>query len=210
MRGRLKSAFTLVEVLVVIGIIGIVVGMVVPAIGSVRAEAHSTQCLSNLRQIYVAIQSFRAGNNDVLPIAAVLQGDAVDPDYVMLAERLDPIMPRTSEIWMCPADQSQDSLDIGTSYFYSAGGWMQAEPMLNRQRVAEIITLRYERGYLRTFPLVADDDLYHRFGSRYPCNGVFIDGQARVTKVSDFGFVPDEPHQLPGPTDPTGPSSPQP
>jgi prepilin-type N-terminal cleavage/methylation domain-containing protein/prepilin-type processing-associated H-X9-DG protein len=196
-----RGGFTLVEMLVVIGIIGIVVSMVVPAIGTVQAEAHSTQCLSNLRQIHTAIQSHRAVNNDLLPLAAMLQGDAVNPDFIRLAERLDPIISKASEVWLCPADQTQDSQEIGTSYYYSAGGWMLFEvaSIAEPRRVARIITQRYDSGFLRTFPVSADSNIYHEYGSRYPANAVFIDGHARVMKDADLLFTPDNSNQIPDP-----------
>jgi len=50
-----KKGFTLVELLVVIAIIGILIGMIFPAVAAVRNAARSTQCKSNLRQFAVCL-----------------------------------------------------------------------------------------------------------------------------------------------------------
>ena len=50
-----KKGFTLVELLVVIAIIGILIGMIFPAVAAVRNAARSTQCKSNLRQFALCL-----------------------------------------------------------------------------------------------------------------------------------------------------------
>src|SRR5262245_39548504 len=64
---HIQVGFTLVEVLVVIGIISLLIGLLVPAMASFKAQSHSTSCLNNLRQIYTAIQTYRAQSGDLLP-----------------------------------------------------------------------------------------------------------------------------------------------
>ena len=65
--GPTRCGFTLVELLVVIGIIAVLVGMLLPALSRAREAGKSAQCLSNLKQMNLAFIMFANENRGQLP-----------------------------------------------------------------------------------------------------------------------------------------------
>lgn len=65
--GGLGQAFTLIELLTVIAIIGILSAILIPVVASVRDQARSSVCKSNLRQIGLAIQMYANDHGDLTP-----------------------------------------------------------------------------------------------------------------------------------------------
>ena len=62
-----RNAFTLVELLVVIGIIAVLISVLLPALNRARAQAQGAACLSNMRQCGIALRMYANDYRDWLP-----------------------------------------------------------------------------------------------------------------------------------------------
>jgi prepilin-type N-terminal cleavage/methylation domain-containing protein/prepilin-type processing-associated H-X9-DG protein len=67
--GGRSAAFTLVELLVVIGIIAVLLAILLPSLSRAREQAKAVQCLSNLRQVGTALTMFTSEHKGFLPKA---------------------------------------------------------------------------------------------------------------------------------------------
>ena len=76
---RRRQGFTLLELLVVVAIISVLAGLLLPALARAKGRARQAQCLSNFKQIGVAIHMYADDNEDFLP-GPLLSGVRADYD----------------------------------------------------------------------------------------------------------------------------------
>ena len=179
-----RRAFTLVELLVVIGILAVLIALLLPTLVAARVQARVTTCLSNEHQIGLAIHNYAIENHDTIPYGPNALGFTVINFYpvtgsvtslisllngkpVGLGLLLASYLEQTPRVLFCPgADQTvnadQQLALVGKSqaqadYYYRHGS---VAAFSRRQRPITFTCRRWEtiRWVIRFQPLVMDQD----------------------------------------------------
>jgi prepilin-type N-terminal cleavage/methylation domain-containing protein len=129
---KLKRAFTLMEMLVVIAIIGILAALLFPGLSAERAKAQRVVCLNNLRQINVAVRLYADELNDATPSPGIAASSTNHlPLYFGYKELVKKYLGSQAassaqdKIFACPADGFFPSFLFATntrSYYYVREG----------------------------------------------------------------------------------------
>jgi prepilin-type N-terminal cleavage/methylation domain-containing protein/prepilin-type processing-associated H-X9-DG protein len=132
MRKDHSGGFTLIELLVVLAIIGLLAALLMPAISRTKQKAQRIQCVSNLRQIGLGLQSFLIDHR-VYPL---LEPRRIDkdkyPEHIGWMETVEQEMRNgagggpdhvsvTTKVWYCPVVQRRANGPSG-DYGYNAFG----------------------------------------------------------------------------------------
>lgn len=115
---RNKRGFTLIEILVVVAIIGVLAAMLLPVFASAREKARAASCLSNYRQIGVAIQMYAQDADDKTPTNG--------GSFSGLMQDCVPFI-KTSAIFICPDDY--DRAEEGRAGSYRVPSLYQGKPL---------------------------------------------------------------------------------
>jgi prepilin-type N-terminal cleavage/methylation domain-containing protein len=109
-----RAAFTLIELLVVIAIIAVLAAILFPVFARAKDAAKAAACGSNVRQLGLAMEMYKADNDGTYSLAAYAEGMG----FKVWHDITDPYV-RNKQIWLCPGcDLSEKEADGSpTSHF---------------------------------------------------------------------------------------------
>ncbi|MBI3412137.1 MAG: DUF1559 domain-containing protein [Planctomycetes bacterium] len=173
-----RSAYTLVETLVVIAIIAVLIGLLLPAVQAVRGRAARLQCADNLKQIGLALHQYHNVHKSFPP--GLSNGDGTDPyPWMGWQARILPFIEQ-GELWaLTVAAFKQDSWFENNPPHVGFGTVIALYGCPADPRVAEV-----------AFPGALDVALTSYLGNEgrdlFTRDGVlFLDSQIRLTAIVD-------------------------
>jgi prepilin-type N-terminal cleavage/methylation domain-containing protein/prepilin-type processing-associated H-X9-DG protein len=124
--GHADAAFTLIELLVVIAIIAILAALLLPALSRAKESARSTQCLSQMRQIGLAVRLYAEDNEDEFPRS---QHSAFSHGQLAWGRAVAPELGSTTTTWTnllsgvyhCPSDRRATPWSYGQNVYFELG-----------------------------------------------------------------------------------------
>ncbi len=162
--GQKRRAFTLVELLVTVGIIALLVGILLPTITRAQAKAAAAKCKAQLHDIGGSLQMYLNANRDRYPLSPTLPS-ANPYGYPTIREALAPHSAEGGAVFRCPSDDEVHVVEQGVSYFYYAE--LGVKP-LRETYLYNILKTPSE------VPVLWDAGNYH--GGSVPFNWLFADG----------------------------------
>ena len=186
-----KYAFTLVELLVVIAIISILVGIIFPVFIQAKEKANRTSCISNMRQISVAVMLYQQDNDDHYPPISfqnVLEPKipSTSKNTIIFLQRIEPYLKNKS--LRCPKalDYPDPTIDKIFLTGYTMNGQLQGTAWNLYQLEKEGDTRpHFSVAYPSLTVLICECSSFV-VGNRNPDQGAYSYNDARLTDIEDW------------------------
>src|SRR5688500_5805354 len=139
MRQHNRPGFTLIELLVVIAIIAMLAAILFPVFVQAREKARQSACLSNSKQIGLALQMYSQDYDEVAPQQTWVRDGCTEWDCTP-AWQLAPYI-KSTQVWVCPS-KGRGAPDPSVTKFISYGfNYLGAigKPLAAMQRPAETV-----------------------------------------------------------------------
>ena len=172
------GAFTLVELLVVMAVVGILSVLGYSAYQRVIESGRATACTANLRQLGMALGLYLGENNQTMPTLKTARGSVGD-DLPVIDNTLDRYLSGGRGVFCCPADRRGLVERSGTSYLWNN--------TLNGQVLANLNFLGLVED-LSHIPILSDKEGFHPYMDN-KVNILYADGHA----TKDLQFFTEEP-----------------
>ena len=101
LQSQSRAAFTIVELLVVVAIIGVLIGLLLPAVQSARAAGRRMQCASNIRQVALGVITYADAHRGRFPSRTHTEDESRHLHWI---EQLAPFVESVDVIRLCPDD----------------------------------------------------------------------------------------------------------
>ena len=145
----MRSAFTLVELLVSVAILAVLAAIALPTGRLVMAKSRSASCIGNLRSIGVAIEGYLQDHNQIMPDLEAGRR-WLDEEVPVLDTELADYLPDPG-VFRCPADKTEFTAS-GCSYL-----WNQTQSGRHRLKLSFLGA----EGTPESVPLVFDKEAWH-------------------------------------------------
>lgn len=117
---RLRTGFSLPELLIVVAIIALVIGLVIPTIGALRARARTMQCMTNQRTIAQSLYAYATSNGTRFPSPRTDSTGTLYIDGANVNSTTTPCWVRAEGAYLAPGGQFErpEAIENGTLFPY--------------------------------------------------------------------------------------------